>query len=72
MDNFILKTEYYEILKDLSIENKALLFDAIFQYHLGVKITLGGEVGIAFKFMKSFFDKNKETYQKVCNRNKAN
>jgi hypothetical protein len=34
METFVLKIEYYDIIKDFSEKEKAELLDAIFQFHL--------------------------------------
>lgn len=73
-DSFILYTSHYESLELLTIEEKGLLLDAIFYYHInGTEPTINSiAVKIAFSFLKQQFDVNISKYQSVIERNKAN
>lgn len=73
-DSFILYTSHYETLGLLSLEEKGILLDAIFHYHInGVEPTINSiAVKIAFSFLKQQFDRDIAKYQAVIDRNKAN
>ena len=72
-ESFILHTSQYEAIECLSVEDKAALLDAIYQY------AISGEVGslptgakIAFNFIRIRLDEDYERYQKICERNRNN
>lgn len=70
--SFILYQEYKENLSCLSQEQKGQLLDAIFAYNEGVEIELDAVVKMAFSFIKSDLDRNKEKYEKMLKRNQSN
>lgn len=66
-------TSWYEAISELTTEDKALLLDAIFQYHLtGDMPGRDDHVRSIFMILKSQFDYNEELYNKICERNKTN
>ena len=72
-DSFILHNSFYAPLKNLSTEDKASLFDAIFQYHIeGKECVLSPTANMAFAFMKEQFIKDHAKYEEKCQRNREN
>lgn len=70
--SFVLYTNYYEILKDLSDEDFGKLSKAIYQYVLGLEYELTPAITIAFKFIKNQLDIDNNKYDKIKERNKSN
>lgn len=70
--SFILFQEYKQNISLLSQSQKGDLLDAIFAYNEGEKITLEPVVEMAFSFIKSDLDRNREKYQNIVERNKIN
>ncbi len=71
--SFILFASWYEPIKNLSHEEKGLLFDAIFQYHLtGTIPELSPVAAMAFSFMKSGFEQIAMKYEAITERNRSN
>jgi len=73
-ESVILYTWQYDSIKDLSLEDKGLLFDAIFHY---AKTGEGqGQLSpvtkIAFSFIRNTMDYDSEKYQKRCEKNQEN
>lgn len=72
-ESFILYKSFYLPIKELSIEEKGQMLDAIFQYHTEGKICeLSPVCQMAFNFMKGQFERDDEKYQKVVERNRTN
>ncbi|HPE74697.1 MAG TPA: DUF6291 domain-containing protein [Draconibacterium sp.] len=72
--SFLIYLSDYNAIKDeLTFEEKGILFDAICKYNFNDTIDeLPLSVKIAFKFMKSHFDRDSEKYDAICDRNKNN
>lgn len=66
--------DFYEHLKDLSFEQKGKLFDAILEYDMTgrVSVELDAVSLMAFKFIKSAIDRDKEAYLRKCEKNSQN
>jgi len=66
--------DFYEHLKDLSFEQKGKLFDAILEYDMSghVSVELDAVSSMAFKFIKSAIDRDKEAYKRKCEKNSQN
>lgn len=69
-NSFVLYTDFYEVLKDLSDEQLGLLHRVIYRYVISgddteAKILLSPEVKIAFNFIKLQIDKNKEKWEET-------
>jgi len=72
-NSFILYSNYYEILKDLSDEDAGILFKAILQYQATKEeIKLPANIAIAFKFIKNQFDIDDKKYKEYSEKQKAN
>lgn len=71
--SFILYANYYDILKDLSFEDKGILFDAILCYQAtGEILTLPDNLKIAFNFIKNQFDLDDKKYNEFSEKQKTN
>jgi len=71
--SFILYYDWYENIRELSQDQKWNLLDAIFQFHnWGVTVEMWGMEKMAFNFIKWSFERDKEKYASVCERNKNN
>lgn len=71
--SFLLYKSFHEPIKNLTLEEKGLLFDAIFNYQNGVVIeNLPIQVGMAFAFFKNQFDLDNIKYKETCNKNSDN
>ena len=72
-ESFILYKSFYLPIKELTVEEKGQLLDAIFQYHINGKICqLSPVCQMAFNFMRNQFERDDEKYQTVVERNKTN
>lgn len=70
---FLLYISDYTAIEDLSLEEKGLLLDAIFKYHIeGTVIDLPPVLNMAFRFMKEHFDRDNKEYEAICERNRSN
>jgi hypothetical protein len=70
---FILYTDNYEPIKNLTLTEKGELLDAIFSYNLsGEIIDLSPVPKMAFQFLKPTFDRDIEKYNNICERNHEN
>lgn len=71
--SFILYTNYYEILSDLSNEKLGELFRAILEYKTTKKQpVVSVDLLVVFKFIKNQLDMDEEKYNKTCLKNKNN
>jgi hypothetical protein len=73
--SFLLYIDTYDAIKDLPVEEKAQLLDAIFQYHINPENpvgSLGSGAKIAFNFLVSQFKRDLEKYNNVIERNRKN
>lgn len=71
--SFIVHHNWYDNIKDLTDEQKARLLDAIFHYEIyGTVDLLDPIVKMAFGFMKQSLDANRNKYDSIVERNKAN
>jgi hypothetical protein len=73
-ESFLIYKSAYPAIQELSITDKGLLLDAIFQYNLESIIPddLPTNVKIIFLFMKSQFDRDNKKYEAICERNRLN
>ena len=73
---FILYTDYFEKLSNLSDEELGLLIRTIFQYELDPKkespVITNPIISMAFAFIKSNLDRDREKYTIRCEKNKNN
>ena len=64
---------YRDSIAELSIEEKGILLDAIFEYQLTGDVSeMPKLVKIIFSIMKQQFDRDNEKYQNIINRNRQN
>ena len=72
-ESFILYKSFWDPIKGLAPEEKGQLLDAIFQYNIdGSLPELSPVCQMAFQFMKAQFDRDREKYQKIVERNRKN
>ncbi len=63
---FLPKQNYYAI-RTMTLEQKGMLLDAIFQYYLGEHFEItDSNVNLAFQFLKREFDENARRYVEKC------
>jgi hypothetical protein len=70
--SFILHLDSLEVLDDLSIEQKASLFDAIRDYNLGKEVKLSGLMKAVFTPFKNQFNRDNDKYESIVERNSIN
>lgn len=73
-DSFVLYTAHYEAIGSMTIEEKGMLLDAVFNYHIDGRLPEAGNsaVKIAFGFLKSSFDVNNRKYREKSEKNRQN
>lgn len=73
-DSFIIYRSFYEPVKELTKEDKGVLFDAIRNYALDKvdPIELSPMLKMAFSFISDTIDRDSEKYQNIVERNRAN
>ena len=72
-ESFLVYKSFYEPIKELSIEDKGLLFDAIFQYQINGQEPMNtSRIYMPFMFFKNQFRLDDIKYQKIIDRNKIN
>jgi hypothetical protein len=72
-ESFLIYKSTYYAIKGLSLEEKGLLLDAIFQYNIeGILIDLPPVLKMAFSFMQDQFDRDNKKYEIICKRNRSN
>lgn len=72
-ESFLIYKSLYGPLKTLSLEEKGLLFEAIFTYQIeGVVPDLPPVINMAFQFVKDQFDRDDNKYNKICEKNLRN
>ena len=70
--SFILHLDSLDVLNDLNNEQKAELFQAIYDYHKGNDIKLSGLMKAVFTPFKNQFERDLQKYDAICERNKQN
>jgi hypothetical protein len=71
--SFLLHTIHYSSIKGFSLEQKGMLLDAIYQYHISGKTPeLPDVLNVAFSFIRSQFEYDNLKYEAICDRNKSN
>lgn len=73
--SFVLYVDTYEAIKDLSVEEKAQLLDAIFQYHKNPENpvgSLGSGAKMAFNFLVAQFKRDLIKYEERAERSRQN
>lgn len=72
-NSFIMYVDWYEAISELTTEQKGLLLDAIFKYHLtGEEPEKNSVLKMPFAFMKAVFVINNDKYQRIVERNREN
>jgi len=73
-DGFLLYTTHYPTIQKLSIEEKAELLDAIFEYNINHQepVFQSRATDITFSFLKQQFDRDEAKYQSIVERNRTN
>ena len=70
--SFILHLDSLDVLNDLNNEQKAELFQAIYDYHKGNDVKLSGLMKAVFTPFKNQFERDLQKYDAICERNKQN
>ena len=70
--SFLLYCDYREHIKLLSVEEKAALLDAIFDYASGEKVEVEGAVGMAFSFIQAQIDRDTAKWEEKREKLRAN
>lgn len=71
--SFILYCDYQQHINLLTLEEKGMLLECIFEYsNTGEMIEVSGTVRMAFSFIKSQLDRDREKYAEKCSVNKEN
>ena len=71
-NSFLLYTSDYKCVKDLPLEQKGALLDAIFEYaSTGTIIDLPPVVSMAFNFFRSHIDDNTEKWNEKVEKRRA-
>lgn len=72
--SLILYTQQYEAIKHLPVEDKGVLLDAIFHYHItgNIQSDLPPMVSMAFSFIRTQLDIDMKRYEEICERNRVN
>lgn len=70
--SFILHIDSLAVVPELTTEQQAELFLAIYNYHIGIEKPLSKIVKIAFIPLKNQFDRDQKKYNSICERNKKN
>lgn len=72
-ESFLLYKSFYDPIKELSIEDKGHLLDAIFKYQIeGIEPMNTSRIYMPFMFFKNQFRLDDAKYQKIVERNKLN
>jgi len=72
-ESFLLYHGYYEPIKDLSFEDKGMLFDAIFQFSIsGTEPKNTSRIYMAFQFFKNQMVHDAKKYARIVERNSKN
>lgn len=72
-ESFLLYKSFYDPIKELSIEDKGHLLDAIFKYQIdGIEPVNTSSIYMPFMFFKNQFRLDDIKYQKIVDRNKIN
>jgi len=72
-NSFVLYHDQYEAIRDLTLEQKGQLLDAIFLYHRdGVLPEHDPMIKMAFRFFKIVFDRDKEKWEAGAKRRREN
>ena len=69
-DSFVLYTKYGKQMKALTMEQRGILFTAIFAYESGEDMPeMDASVSMAFDFIRTDLDENREKYEETCRKN---
>lgn len=72
-DTFILRDDFYPQIKMLTMEQRGILFTAIYAYELGEELPeMDPLTAMCFGFIKSSLDANAEKYESRCEINREN
>lgn len=70
--SFILHLDSLNILDEMSLEQKGILFDAIYKYQLGIEVELDFSMKMAFAPFKNQFIRDNEKYTEFTDRQRVN
>ena len=71
-NSFKLFTDYAEIFDNLSDEQAGQLIKAIFAHETGQEYSLDGLLNAVFVFIRQQLDRNRESYNTICEKNRQN
>lgn len=72
-ESFLLYHGYYEPIKDLSFEDKGMLFDAIFKFSMsGQEPISTSRIYLPFQFFKNQMIQDSKKYDRIVERNSKN
>jgi len=72
-NSFVLYNDWYEAIEELTTEEKGLLIDAIFKYHIHNELPAkDSPIKMPFNFLKPIFDANIRSYIAKCEQNREN
>lgn len=64
--NFIMYKDWYVPTKNLTLEEKGMLWDAVFQYQFGLDVIIDNpSINMAFSIFKEVFDSDWDKYLDV-------
>ena len=71
-DSFVLYTQYYDQIGELTVEQRGILFTAIFAHELDEELPeMDDLTRMCFSFIRDKLDRDAEKYDKICERRKA-
>lgn len=70
--SFVIHLDSLDVIDEFTFEQKAALLDAIRDYHLGNEIKLTGLMKAVFVPFKNQFDRDRNKYDKIVERNRKN
>ena len=66
-DSFILYTSYLDQIESMSMEQRGILFTALFRYARDMELPkMDGVTQMAFRFIRAQVDRHWEKYDEVC------
>lgn len=72
-NSFVIYHDWYEAIEGLTTEEKGLLIDAIFKYHIHNELPAkDSPIKMPFNFLKPIFDANIRSYIAKCEQNREN
>ena len=70
--SFVVYSDYYQHLEDLTLEQKGKIFDAMFNYSITGEYKINGIEGMAFSFIKSQMDRDTDKWTQRADKSREN